>query len=248
MGIQKDSIIYKDDIHEYHVSAGFETIDSVSINGKILIPQTTTKTGYFWIRNNYLYNESAAWNSGTTYAVKIRVDYDSKVYESLQGSNLNKEPGVETAYWREVENGVSLTTFNNINYSASFKGTWSTSDYLTFTLWKVTWDGNQDEILTQVQLDTVYQSDGTHSFSVQEVAGYYKYSLKVSSKGGVSRTTGTIKAKRSANDLDIGDRLRVFSADFKELETEGATNVTVALAKSGRLSTNDFYGGDYGAV
>ena len=248
MGIQKDSIIYKDDIHEYFVADGFTQLGSVSTSGTLLGATFKNLEGYFWIRNNYLFNETTVWDSGVTYTVKLRVTYDSKVWQSLQGSNLNKEPGVEDAYWREVENGVALTTFNNIQYSASFRGIAGSTDYLIFTLWKVTWDGNQDEILTQVHLDTVNQSDGTHSFSIQKIAGYYKYKLRVASKGAASTTTGRIKAKKSANDLDIGDRIRVFDSDFEELLTEGATNVTVAIAKSGRLSTDDFYGGEYEAT
>lgn len=49
----------------------------------------------------------AAWNSGTTYSIGQRVILTSthKVYESLQNSNLNKNPATDTSsppYWIEV--------------------------------------------------------------------------------------------------------------------------------------------------
>jgi hypothetical protein len=49
-------------------------------------------------------NDYAAWSSGTTYAAGDRVILTSthKIYESLQGANLNKNPVTETTFWVEV--------------------------------------------------------------------------------------------------------------------------------------------------
>lgn len=54
--------------------------------------------------SNIAENDYSAWNSGTTYASGDRVILTSthKIYESLQGSNLNKNPVTETTWWIEV--------------------------------------------------------------------------------------------------------------------------------------------------
>ena len=46
----------------------------------------------------------AAWSSATTYALSARVILTSthKIYQSLQASNLNKEPTTQTLWWIEV--------------------------------------------------------------------------------------------------------------------------------------------------
>jgi hypothetical protein len=48
--------------------------------------------------------DPAAWNSGTTYSAGQQVYLSSthRIYESLQGSNLNKAPATETAWWSDV--------------------------------------------------------------------------------------------------------------------------------------------------
>lgn len=49
-------------------------------------------------------NDHAAWSSGTTYALGDRVILTSthKIYQSLQGSNTNKNPAREPLWWVEV--------------------------------------------------------------------------------------------------------------------------------------------------
>ena len=49
-------------------------------------------------------NDRAAWNSGTTYALGDRVILTSthKIYQSLKGSNTNKNPASEPLWWAEV--------------------------------------------------------------------------------------------------------------------------------------------------
>lgn len=49
-------------------------------------------------------NDYAAWSSMTTYAEGDRVILTSthRIYESLQGANLNKNPVTETTFWVEV--------------------------------------------------------------------------------------------------------------------------------------------------
>lgn len=44
-------------------------------------------------------NAYSNWSSGTTYAINNRVTYNNKTYESLQNSNLNKQPDTNPTWW-----------------------------------------------------------------------------------------------------------------------------------------------------
>ena len=46
--------------------------------------------------------ELSAWSGATTYAIDEKVLYSGRAYISLQGSNLNKNPSTQTAYWRTM--------------------------------------------------------------------------------------------------------------------------------------------------
>lgn len=45
---------------------------------------------------------AAAWSSGTTYALGAIVDYGESLYESLQGTNLNKQPDTNPTWWQRI--------------------------------------------------------------------------------------------------------------------------------------------------
>lgn len=53
------------------------------------------------------------WSSATTYAVGVVVRYNNKVYESLQATNLNKQPDINPTWWLDL--GAD-------NISAAFDG------------------------------------------------------------------------------------------------------------------------------
>lgn len=81
----------------------------------------------------------AAWNSGTTYSIGQRVILTSthKVYESLQNSNLNKNPATDTSsppYWIEVSVTNRWKMFDTSN---STQTTNSNSIVVTITPGKV---------------------------------------------------------------------------------------------------------------
>lgn len=42
---------------------------------------------------------TAAWNSGTTYALNAEVSYSNSIYVSLQASNLNHQPDTSPTWW-----------------------------------------------------------------------------------------------------------------------------------------------------
>lgn len=68
-------------------------------------------------------NDHAAWNSGTTYALGDRVILTSthKIYESLAGSNLNKNPVSEPTWWIEVSATNRWKVFDLSNSSQTTK-------------------------------------------------------------------------------------------------------------------------------
>lgn len=86
-----------------------KVIPPVTITDSILLSSSVPETDY------------AAWNSGTTYSIGNRVILTSthKVYESLQNSNLNKNPVTETAYWLEVSSTNRWGMFDLSNSSAT---------------------------------------------------------------------------------------------------------------------------------
>lgn len=70
----------------------------------IAIVEPVTITDSMILSSNLSESDYSAWNSGTTYALGDRVILTSthKIYESLQASNLNKNPTTETTWWIEV--------------------------------------------------------------------------------------------------------------------------------------------------
>lgn len=89
-----------------------KVIPPVTITDSILLSSSVPETDY------------AAWNSGTTYSIGNRVILTSthKIYESLQNSNLNKNPVTETTYWLEVSSTNRWGMFDLSNSSATTSG------------------------------------------------------------------------------------------------------------------------------
>lgn len=94
---------------------------------KVVKPMTMTTA--MLVSSDVPENDYAAWASGTTYAAGARVILTSthKIYESLQSSNLNKDPVTELTYWVEVSptnrwkvfdtsNSTQTTQADNISY------------------------------------------------------------------------------------------------------------------------------------
>lgn len=86
-----------------------KVIPPITITDSILLSSSVPETDY------------AAWNSGTTYSIGNRVILTSthKIYESLQNSNLNKNPVTETTYWLEVSSTNRWGMFDLSNSSAT---------------------------------------------------------------------------------------------------------------------------------
>jgi hypothetical protein len=69
--------------------------------------------------------DHAAWNSGTTYALGDRVILTSthKIYESLQGSNTNRNPATEPLWWVEVSPTNRWKLFDTSNSTQTAQAT-----------------------------------------------------------------------------------------------------------------------------
>lgn len=82
-------------------------VDPVTITDAMLTSTNVPETDY------------SAWSSGTTYAAGARVILTSthRVYESLQASNLNKNPVTETTWWVEVSPTNRWKVFDLSNQS-----------------------------------------------------------------------------------------------------------------------------------
>lgn len=89
----------------------------------IVRPLTVTDT--MLVSSTVPENDHAAWNSGTTYALGDRVILTSthKIYESLQASNLNKNPTTEPLWWVEVSPTNRWKVFDTSNSTQTKQST-----------------------------------------------------------------------------------------------------------------------------
>jgi len=67
----------------------------------------------------------ANWNPATTYQTNDIVDYDAKIWVSLQGANLNRQPDISPTFWSQIGGGgeiSSITAGAGISVSGSGSG------------------------------------------------------------------------------------------------------------------------------
>ena len=67
--------------------------------------------GIYALGNNKTY--LGTWSQYSTYSANAAVIYDSNVYVSIAGSNINLIPKTETGYWTQITNSTSDYYFNN---------------------------------------------------------------------------------------------------------------------------------------
>lgn len=250
MGIVKDELITKDDIFENNMSLAYETIAQVSVaNAGVFQTKTDDIQGEFAIRGKPSIYFSSDWLVGTTYNKKDRVDKAGNVYTCMSDGNIGIDPEtvLDELDWHEVVNPTKITSYVNVEIRTSIRGTSGNSgDAYRIRLWKRTWDVNLDPVdilIDDKTISGVTNIDKSWFYTLEE--GFYYYDLWVSTQGSSSSTTMTLTLKRYANDLDQYDRIRVFQSDYMALLPELQTQITAALAKSGRLTTEDYFGGDY---
>ena len=56
----------------------------------------------------------SAWSSGTTYADGDKVLYNNRIYESLIGSNLNKQPDTNPTAWLDIAPSNKTAMFDSV--------------------------------------------------------------------------------------------------------------------------------------
>lgn len=68
-----------------------------------------------------LVNANADWNSGTTYTIGQKVTYSKRIYESLQNTNLNKQPDTNPTFWLDIAPDNKHATLDNAVSTVSSK-------------------------------------------------------------------------------------------------------------------------------
>jgi hypothetical protein len=139
---------------------------------------TITGTGLVWTNAT---NANADWSSATTYSVGQKVTYSNKTYESLQGSNLNKQPDTNPLWWLDL-GADNKTAFLDTKVNTQSTRTenlrciLSTGKINTFALLEL----NADLIKVQVNdnsslgnFEVTYSASG--GLSGAEVSNWYDY-------------------------------------------------------------------------
>jgi hypothetical protein len=144
---------------------------------KVIAPTTFVKATHLVDSNA---GETVSlWNSGTTYALADTARYGDRIYESLQGSNTNKQPDTQPTWW--LDTGPSNTT-------AMFDQQSSTSSSRSSPLTAVINAPNVNALalinLSGVATVTVTGTDGvggteiysrTESISDDAISGWYDF-------------------------------------------------------------------------
>lgn len=78
---------------------------------KVIRPQPFTSS---MLTSTTATESVAAYSSGTTYAKDALVSYNTKIYQSLQNSNLNKQPDLSTSalWWIEIRSDNRYAAFD----------------------------------------------------------------------------------------------------------------------------------------
>jgi hypothetical protein len=209
----------------------------------------------------------SAWSSGTTYALDDRIYLASthKVYQSLQASNLNKDPVTEVLWWVEVEAtnrwkmfDLSSSTATTIGTSAyyeitpgqavnsiailNFSGLSSIRIRLTDAYFGVVYDETTD-ITTDIEESTWYAwFFGTRTeitqLIVSDMPSYPNAVLRIDFTAAVAATIGVITFGTQATigmGVRHGARLGIQDYSRKERDDWGNT-VLVQRAFAKRLS------------
>lgn len=92
---------------------------------KLVIVKPIEVTDSMLTASNVPETDHAVWSSGTTYAAGARVILTSthKIYESLQATNLNKNPATEAAWWIEVSPTNRWKSFDTSNSTRTVQAT-----------------------------------------------------------------------------------------------------------------------------
>lgn len=145
---------------------------------KVIKPTLITDTEF--VSSTVAENDYAAWNSGTTYNLADRVIKNHRIYESLQGSNLNKDPVLTSSstWWLDVGPTNRWAMFDQqVNTQTVAAGTTMTvvlNPGIINTLALVELTGAQAQVtMTVTGIGTVY--DATKNFDATPIIDWYGY-------------------------------------------------------------------------
>jgi hypothetical protein len=120
----------------------------------------------------------ATWASGTTYAAAVRVIYGVGIYESLQASNLNKQPDTNPLWWTYIGPSNKWAMFDGQVSTATTRSASLTAVFSTGIMDSLAVVGIDAEMVTLTVRDgpggtIVYQRSA--SVTGSEVADWSEY-------------------------------------------------------------------------
>jgi len=250
-GIAKGILIAFNVIKGYN-SSFLKLIRRVESEGGVLRPATADETGYFWTRSFSPFSNFSEWDLGKTYERKYTCKivngvfpyFETKYYKSIQDSNINNPPETSPLWWEEIEGFETITSYPssyaNVNcfLTMGVAGIITFNDYVIADIWKVNNPGGALEDLTLV---THKADEGNFYFDL--LPGYYKYRFRTKAQGSNSDSYISLSVVRGDNNIEFGQKIRVFKSDFSDLAPYGTTPLTAALAYEGRLTSDTFLGG-----
>lgn len=187
-----------------------------------------------WVDKDY---KDGAWvnHNGHQY----RCLSDTKYAEAWES-----EPGVGD-YWYNYWTDYGLYAepgWYNLSFKRDGSGFGFGSTTRNITIYRRTWDELGVPIDTQVH----YSGDEFGDVKFQLDPGYYKVVTYLRTGGGSLNISvnSTMYAKPWDNTMEADSLIKIMSTDFKELQTE-EEQVTLTLARAGRLSSPNYLGGDF---
>ena len=131
------------------------------------------------------------WSSSTTYGIGAQVLYQSVAYVSLQGSNLNKNPATQTAWWTEVQNELPYnSTYTLQVFERQTSGTNGTTVVTGTTSTPSFTNGNQFTITTSLANSTSLSSTVTVTVNGTDAAAF----VTAVSSAGLSNVVATVNS------------------------------------------------------
>lgn len=248
MAITQGSPIVAGEINTYVNAKDLITsMDYNYVASKLFETLYTQHDHYQWVR--YVPGDNppeVAWDAGTTYIVDDLVSFEDVNWKSTSAGNILNEPSLGSIYWDYV--GSTSQTYNFTvktgNYKPDTDILFDNGVTYRYTINTVTWDINDDEVLTPFVTVGWGYLNTTRSYALPP--GYYKFEGE-SRTGGAVITNGAYMhtdVRPWDNQLTKGDRLRVMASTFEGLSDNFGTKIVAKIATDGYMSSVNYLGGN----
>ena len=241
MGLQPGNLIKSNEVVDYLGDKDYHKEFYHKVNGKFFGGTTVTYNDYFWSRSNVSQYVRTAWDIGTTYTLGAEVSDDGKLWQSKQAGNTGNTP-TEGTFWAYLWD--EHINWGNFRYDVGPSFDLFADKDLTLTVYKITWDISGDEIETVVHTEFIRNTE--IKIYLQLDPGYYKVKsyIGISSGSTNSYLKVTCNTKPWDNMMEPDSLIKIMDTEWKELQPV-ENEVTLTLARAGRLSSPDYEGGDY---